>query len=169
LVKVHQETNLKCVVVCTEDNYSRLQQVADKPEIYLGYDAIDYNNVAPHKISNQAWSIVSDMQKQHRADAIGEMKEAVAGGKVVTDLQEIYQAAIDGRGDLLIVYQDFTESVLMKDDRTFDIIADPTIPNAIDDITSNIAWEVISKKGRVVFTMQDDIKELGKIALKIRY
>jgi hypothetical protein len=169
LVKVHQETNLKCMVICTEANYSKLQQVADKPEIYLGYDAIDYNNVAPHQISSQAWKVVSDMQKQRRTNAIGEMLEAVAGGKVVTDLQEIYQAAIDGRGDLLIVYQDYAESVLMKDDRTFDIIADPTIPNAIDDITSNIAWEVISKKGRVVFTMQDEIKELGEIALKIRY
>jgi hypothetical protein len=169
LVRAHQETNLKCVVICTEDNYSRLQQVADKPEIYLGYDAIDYNKVAPHQISNQAWIIVSNIQKQRRASAIDEMHEAVAGGKVITDLQEIYQAAIDGRGDLLIVFHDYAESVLMTDERTFEIINDPTIPNAIDDITSNIAWEVISKKGRVVFTMQDEIKKIGEIALKIRY
>jgi hypothetical protein len=169
LIRVHQETNLKCVVICTEDNYSRLQQVADKPEIYLGYDAIDYNNLAPHQISNQSWRIVSGIQKQRRANAIGEMLEAVDSGKVLTDLQEIYQAAIDGRGDLLIVQEDYVETVLMKDDRTFDIINDSTIPNAIDDITSNIAWEVISKKGRVVFTMQDEIKQIGKIVLKVRY
>src|SRR5690606_27792360 len=37
LVRVHNETGKNCVVICTEDNYSRLQQVADKPSIYYGY------------------------------------------------------------------------------------------------------------------------------------
>lgn len=39
----------------------------------------------------------------------------------------------------------------------------------IDDITSEIAWEVISKKGRAIFTTQDELKSLGEIALKVRY
>ena len=169
LVKVHNETDLNCVVICTEDNYSRLQQVADKPSVYLGYKAIDYNNTATHQIVKQSWNTIEGLQQQRRKNAIEEMKEAVAQGKVLTDLQEIYQASIDGRGELLIVHQDFSQAVLMKDERTFDIIDDATTPNAIDDITSNIAWEVISKKGKVFFTTQDEIKDLGKIVLKTRY
>jgi len=169
LVKVHNESELKCVVIATEDNYSRLQQVADKPGIYLGYANIDYNNVATHQISKQSWELVKEQQKQRRLEATNEMEEAVAQGKVLTDLQEIYQASIDGRSDLLIVHQDFSQAVLMKDERTFDLVDDPTIPNAIDDITSKIAWEVISKKGRVIFTSQDEIKNMGKIVLKTRY
>jgi hypothetical protein len=169
LVKVHNETELKCVVIATEDNYSRLQQVADKPGIYLGYRNIDYNKVATHHIARQAWELVNDLQKQRRTAAISEMQEAVAHGKVLTDLQEIYQAAIDGRGELLIIHLDFAQAVLMKDDRTFDLIDDPRVPNAIDDITSTIAWETIAKKGRVVFTAQNEIKDLGHIVLKTRY
>jgi len=169
LVKVHHQTNLKCVVITTEDNYSRLQQVADKPSVYLGYDNIDYNNVATHQIAQQSWKIAKEKQKQARTTAIKEMKEAVAQGKVLTDLQEIYQASIDGDGELLIVHQDFSQSVLMKDDRTFSLIDDATIENGIDDITSNIAWEVLSKKGAVHFTSQEEIKDLGKIVLKTRY
>jgi len=169
LVKVHNETELKCVVIATEDNYSRLQQVADKPSIYLGYAPVDYNNVTPHHIAKQSWELVKERQKQHRTEAISEMQEAVAQGKVLTDLQEIYQASMEGRGDLLIVHQDFSQTVVMKDERTFNLINDPTIPNAIDDITSTIAWEVISKKGRVIFTSQEEIKNLGQIVLKTRY
>lgn len=169
LVKVHNETDLNCVVICTEDNYSRLQQVADKPSVYLGYAAIDYNNTATHQIVKQSWETIQGLQQQRRTNAIEEMKEAVAQSKVLTDLQEIYQASIDGRGELLIVHQDFSQAVLMKDERTFDIIDDATTPNAIDDITSNIAWEVISKKGKVFFTTQNEIKDLGKIVLKTRY
>ncbi|MDO9554235.1 hypothetical protein [Rhodonellum sp.] len=169
LVKVHNETELKCVVVATEDNYSRLQQVADKPSAYIGYATIDYNNVATHHIAKQSWELVKAQQKQLRTDAIGEMQEAVSQGKVLTDLQEIYEASIDGRGELLIVHQDFAQAVIMKNERTFDLVDDITAPHAIDDITSMIAWEVISKKGRVIFTLQDEIKDLGEIVLKTRY
>ena len=169
LVKATKETDLKCIVITTEDNYSRLQQVADKPGIYLGYDNIDYNNSATHQIVKQAYEIIKEKQKLARTEAISEMKEAVAQGKVLTDLQEIYQAAIDGRGELLIAHQDFAQPVMMNDERTFTLIDDVTKENAIDDITSNIAWEVLSKKGTVHFTAQDEIEDLGKIVLKTRY
>lgn len=87
------------------------------------------------------------------------LKEAIAHGKGLTDLQDIYQAAIDGRGDLLIVHENFAQAVASKSSQ----------PDAIDDITSVIAWEVLSKNGRVVFTPQETVKELGEIALKTRY
>ena len=169
LVKVYNETDLNCVVVCTVDNYSLLIQVADKPDVYHGFVNINYNRRAPHQIVPQTWQLIKSLQQQRKAKAITEMKEAVAQGKVVTDLQEIYQAAIDGRGDLLIVHQNFVQPVLMNDERTFNVIEDPKIEGAIDDITSNIAWEVLAKKGRTIFTTQDEIKDLGKIVLKTRY
>lgn len=169
LIKVHNAIDLKCVVITTEDNYSRLQQVTDKPGIYLGYANIDYNNISTHQIAKQSWDMVKEQQKKRRTEAIVEMQEAVAQGNVLTDLQEIYQAALDGRGELLIVHQDFAQAVVMKDVRTFDTVTDSKTPNATDDITSTIAWDVISKKGRAIFTSQDEIKDLGKIVLKTRY
>lgn len=169
LVKLHNETGLHCIVICTEDNHSRLMQVADKPSIYEGYVPIDYNNVAPHQIAKQAWEVAKLVDQKERTEAINEMKEAVGQGNVLTDLQEIYQAAIDGNGDLLIVHENYSQPVQMTTDRNFDLVTDENKPGVIDDITSDIAWEVISKKGRVVFTKQDEIKELGKIVLKTRY
>ncbi len=169
LVKIYNETDLKCVVVCTENNFSLLKQVADKPEAYDGYVNIDYNKKEPHQIVQQTWKLIESLQQQRKTEAIKEVEEAVGQGKVITDLQEIYQAAIDGRGDLLIVHHDFVQPVLMTGDRTFNIIEDPSTPGAIDDITSNIAWEVLAKKGRTIFTSQDAIKGLGNIVLKTRY
>lgn len=167
--KVHNKTDLNCVIICTEDNYSRLQQVTDNSSAYLGYAPIDYNKYENHHIVKQSWEIVKSLQNERRTHAINEMNEAVAHGTVLTDLQEIYQAAIDGRGDLLLVHQDFSQAVIMTSERTFDYIEDKTQKDAIDDITSNIAWEVLSKKGSVFFTSQDEIKELGNIVLKTRY
>ncbi len=169
LVKVHLETGLQCVVVCTEDNYSRLMQVADNKEVYLGYSPIDYNNIKPHQISSQSYEIILEEQQKRRTNAIVEIREAVATGRVITDLQEIYRAAIDGRGELLLVHQDFVQAVIMTDDRSFSMISDPNQPDSIEDITDVVAWEVISKKGRVIFYSGGEIEGLGSIALKTRY
>lgn len=169
LVKMHHETGLNCVVICTEDNYNRLMQVADKSAVYIGHASIDYNDTANHTIASQGWEIVKGLQEIRRAEAIGEIKEAVAQGTVLTDLQEIYQAAIDGRGDLLVVHHDFSQAVLMTSDRTFEVSTDKNAPGVIDDVVSNIAWEVLHKKGRVILTSQDEIKDLGEIVLKARY
>ncbi len=39
------------------------------------------------------------------------MKEALGQGKVITDLTEIYNAVKEGRGDLLIIHDDFHSEV----------------------------------------------------------
>ncbi len=169
LVKVNKETDLKCVVVTTEPNYSILMQVADKPIVYHGYVTLDNHKSAPHEVVKQTWKFMENLQSKRRTADIEEVKKAVSQGKVLTDLQEIYRAAVDGKGDLLVVHQNYKQPVIMNDNGTFDLIDDPTAPGAIDDITSKIAWEVISKKGRVIFTEQEEIEDLGKIVLKTRY
>ena len=164
------DSDVPCLLIATDDNYNIYQSVADRPQMYLGNISIDFS--AAHQkndIIREAWEFMKNRQFESRTASIEEMKEAIGQGNVLTDLQEIYQAAIDGRGDLLIVHQDFQQAVRMLDDRTFELVDDATEVGAVDDITSNIAWEIISKKGRAIFTQQDEIKDLGDIVLKTRY
>ncbi|HEV7380891.1 MAG TPA: hypothetical protein VGN64_13920 [Dyadobacter sp.] len=169
LVKIYNETGLKIVCICTETNYVRLMEVADRPDAYLGYAAIDYNNSEPHQLATQAWDIIRHHQKEDIADSITEMKEAVGQGMVVTDLQEIYRAAKEGRGELLIAHERYSQPAHIIDDFSIEITENGAGSDAVDDITSKIAWEVISKGGRAIFTSNDAIKELGEISLKTRY
>src|SRR5690606_25642470 len=133
--------------------------------------AIDYNNTAPQHFGRQCWDVVLSIQQQRRTLAIEEVIAAIASGNVLTDLQEIYRAAIDGRGDLLIVHADFFQSVRMKDDRSFDLLTDSEAPgpDGVTDIISDISWAVLSKNGRVEYTRQEKLGKLGKIVLKTRY
>jgi len=169
IVNVYNQKHLKCVVVCTEDNYSHLMHVAERPDIYFGYSNINYNNIALHSLVAQAWPLVMEAQEKYRKNAILEIQEAVSGGKVITDLNEIYRAAKEGRAELLISHNDFRQAVKMNGDVSFELKENAKEMGVIDDITSDIAWEVLSKKGRVIFTEQDEIKTLGNIALKVRY
>lgn len=169
LVKIHNKTGAHCVVICTQENYTMLMQVADKPSAYYGFAAINYNEVAPHVIAKQGWEVIKNIQQQRRTDAIDEMKSAVGHGKVVTDLGEIYRAVAEGRGDLLIAHDDFKQAARVGENNTLELMDNPDAPETIEDITSEIAWGVIAKKGRAIFTQRDDIKQIGSIALKVRY
>ena len=160
IVKIYNETKANVVVICTENNYSRLMQVADRPDIYWGYANIDYNRTAEHQLAAQAWAIAKNMYAERKALAIAEMKKAADQRKVLTDLEEIVVAASDGRADLLIVHQDFFESVPLKRHGMFEVIY---------EIISTIASDVMSKNGRTFFTENNEIKQLGDIVMKVRY
>lgn len=169
VVEIYKNTGLKVIVIATEDNYSKLLEVADQPNIYIGHDNKNYSESQEHHIVEQAYEIIKLKQKEARTLAIEDIKASAAQGKVITDLQEIYQASIDGRAELLVVHQDFEQAVKMINDRTFEYAEDAKEAGVVDDIVSTIAWEVLSKNGTVHFTTQEELLDLGNIALKTRY
>ncbi len=169
VVKIHNKTDMQVVVICSDNNWSRLKQVADYPSIYLGNVNISYNDTANRSLASEAWKIVVAIQETGRAKAIQEMQEAKGQGMVITDLGDIFVAVKEGRGDLLITHDDYHQPVKMTGQHSFDLATDVTLAGVIDDITSDIAWEVISKKGRAISTNQEEFKSLGNIALKVRY
>lgn len=169
VMKVWKMTGLDCVVISTEDNYSRLVQVADRPEIYTGFARINYNNVGLHHIASQAWNLVIGQHSLRTSDALKEIREAVPAGRVITDLQEIYTTAKAGKGELLITHYDYFQPVAVKAYDRIEPVKDESQPGIIEDITSLVAWEVFSRKGRVFFTSSRELKGLGDISLKARY
>lgn len=169
VVKIHHKTMMNVVVICTDTNWSKLLQVADKPSIYYGNISINFNDTDNKPIAVQAYQLVNAIQEESRAKAIEEMKEAAGHGKMITDLSHILYAIKEGRGDLLITCDDYHQAVKMTGENSFELVTDVTQPGVIDDITSEMAWEVVSKKGRAIFTSQEEFKSIGKIALKVRY
>ena len=169
LMKIHYKTDMNVVVICTENNWSLLMQVADKPSIYYGNVSISYNETANHSMVFETWKIIVALQEEVRAKAIQEMHEAAGNGKVITNLLDIFHAVKAGRGELLITHDDYHQAVKMNGQYAFQLVNDLTWPEVIDDIISDMAWEVISKKGRAIFTNQEEFESLGNIALKVRY
>lgn len=169
VIRLYNEKELPLVVISTESNYARLMQVADRPEVYLGHEPLDYNKTSTHNLGLQGWKVVKREQSLERSSAIQEIEEAISPAKVLTDLQEIYQASLDGRGDLLMIREDFSQAVRMTSDRTFELAEDKNAPDVVDDIVGIIAREVLSRNGRVYFTSQEDLLKIGNIVLKARY
>jgi len=168
VVRIHNKTALNVVVICTKDNYTYLMQVADYPTVYYGHSDINTKS-DHHSIAKDAWPVIHAAQQQLRLVLIKEMQEAIGHNKVLTDLSAILQAAKEGRGDLLIVREDFKQAVKMTGEFSFELVNDNRLAGTIDDITSEIAWDVISRKGRAIFTDLEEFKIFGNFALKVRY
>jgi len=166
LVKYTKDSHLKFIVVSTEDNFHKLKNVSETQEIYLGHSNITNNDVSKHTLAIESWDIVQKLQNQLKTEAIAELQNARGKGLVIENINDIFKDAKEGRGEILILNQNFIQPVLMRDENTFDLIMDNSLPNAID-ITNEIAWEVIAHKGKVIFT--DDNTSTNDISMKLRY
>lgn len=168
MVSVYKHQALPVIVAATRPNYDLLMEVADMPHIYAGHFSIDYNRSEPHQLVEKAWPIVMELQKARRKAAIDEVFAGVSAGRVYTDLKEIWDAALHGRGELLIVKNDYQQPVGITG-KGFEYASDDKVPGITDDIVNDIAWEVLKKNGRVFFTDQVSMNTLGEIALLTRY
>ncbi|WP_104382874.1 hypothetical protein [Sphingobacterium sp. HMA12] len=169
LINYSNEEKLKTLVFCTEDNYSKLMQVADRPSVYYGYLPIDYNNVEPHQLEARAWDFMKQELERKNEDYFGELESAIGQGLVLTDLQEIYRAAQDGKGDFLIVQESFHQAVKLVSDRDIEIVEDNVGKNIVDDISSLLALFVEERGGQTLYVPEIPNPECRPIALKIRY
>jgi hypothetical protein len=168
MVAVHRQTPLPVIVAANPVNYNHLLQVADVASIYAGHFPLDHHRKDIHQLAEKAWPLVKDLQQAKRTAAINELFAGVSAGKVITDLQEIWQAAKEGRGELLMVKNDYTQAIGITSNG-FEFAKDSTVPGITDDIVNDIVWEVVEKKGRAYFTDQSTLNELGEIALLTRY
>jgi hypothetical protein len=169
VVAVHRELDLDCVVISVAENYPMLLDVADKPSIYLGNVSKHYKDLSPKTLAEDAWTMMQTVLADRRKKAIAEMREAIAQANVITDITEIYRAAKEGRGDLLLIRTNFRQAAKIKDEFTIERAKGEVGQDVIDDITSDLAWEVYSKKGRVVFLNDDEVDSVAEIAMKLRY
>ena len=64
LVKLHHQTDLNCVVVSTQDNYSVLLKVADIPSIYVGHVPINHKDLSIKTLVSNAWKLMKPLFKQ---------------------------------------------------------------------------------------------------------
>lgn len=157
------------VVISVADNYRLLLEVADNPAIYWGDTALDYNNSAEHHLVDQAWTFVNAHQENQDEQVVAELRESVGQAKVITDLQEIYQAALDGRAARLVIQEDFVQPASFEGERNLKLEESGKGVGVIDDITSVIAYEVLSKGGTCYFAKTISDAELSPIALQVRY
>lgn len=83
---IYNLNHLHCIVVCTDDNYSKLIHLSINPSIFYGNVKINYKDTTLNTIVKDAWVLNKERQKSRIIDSINEMIDADNQNNVMIDL-----------------------------------------------------------------------------------
>ncbi len=159
------------VLICAEEStLFEYHKVADKPERIIGQLIQSRLDLKAHHLVVDAWPIVSKYLQDRSAERLTELKTAIGAGKCLFDLNEIWSAIGQSRGQTLFVKSDFFQPAIIKDDKITPVDSEQhNQPDVIDDVLDEMMEEIFRFGGDVVFVEDDSLEEYGQVALITRY
>jgi len=166
-----QKENLPLVVGGTREVLSLFDEITSHHKSIAGkiYGSWDYNTA--HEISAAAREEILLWHQQEKEMLISSLREAVGAHKCVWGVADVWQAAIEGKCDTLVVEKDYMRPAMM-DSELFTIHLDGKTKNfspRMDDVVNNIINIVLGRNGKVVFTNNNELGSFDKIASLLRY
>lgn len=168
LVEQYKEYPLPVVVATEERNQQQYMEVADRKDIIIGFIHRNRDDEKPHEIIRDAWPVVDAWLAEQRLQTLGQLEHAQSQQKALSDLNDIFHAANEGRADLLLVERDYIQPARIVDSNLV-FADDPNEEGVYDDIVDEIVDKVIEMGGRVVYLPEDALANYQKCALIVRY
>lgn len=169
---IRRDNPLPVVIYTEAANYSEYLKEADYPDTILGDIEVAFKNV-DDKAANlvrKIWPKVEEMTLARHRNRIQELDAAINAGKCVTDLNEVWKAVQDGRGQTVFVEEGFYQPVKNEGGNLIPIAADQVESGKdINDIADEIIEHTLKFGGDVVFTDKDALKDFNRMALITRY
>lgn len=167
---VVSERSLPLVLVGVERNLAFFLEVTQNAGLVTASLQGSHDSTPAPELAELVWPLVKSQIAIKRQEALEELEISAASGRVAAGVNAIWTNAIDGRGALLLVEQNYHYPAHLEDDgRVLLAAADTTEPNVIDDAVDEIIEIVLAKQGRVMFTEDGQLDKYGHIALILRY
>ena len=129
-----------------------------------------YDKTSAHELAKLVWPLVEAAMAERRAQYLEELNKAVGQNKVSSTVGEVWRNAHEGRGQLLLVEEDFHFAGRLDETGAILLPAeDPSAPGVIADAVDDIIETVLSKQGRVGFVPDGQLAQFQQIALILRY
>ncbi|MCW5882955.1 MAG: hypothetical protein KIS91_18625, partial [Anaerolineae bacterium] len=129
-----------------------------------------HDSTSPHELHKLVWPLVEAALAERREQAFVALDRAVGEQKVVSSMDAVWRMAQDGRGELLLVEEDFHFPATVDESGQYLTAAeDATAPGVIDDAVDDIIEATLAKGGRVVFVDNGRLADYQRIALTLRY
>jgi hypothetical protein len=130
----------------------------------------NYDMATEHEMAQLVWPVMQDYLARRRAEALERLDAAVGAQRSSSTIGEVWRMAKEGRGDTLLVEQNFHYPARV--DETGLILspaADASAPGVIDDAVDEVVEEVMLKGGSVIVLDDGALEQRQRIALILRY
>jgi hypothetical protein len=150
--------------------------LADFPTVSQHTDSIvgtlqgSHDSTPPHELAKLVWPVMKE-ELQRRQEADHQLLDtAVGANKFASGIHEVWQTAKEGRGEVLLVEEDYMVPVkLVADGMQVLVAEDPHDPETLPDGIDEIIETVISLGGRISFQPSGSLEAHQRIALTLRY
>ena len=171
LGEVLSEDPLPVVLVGVDRYIAFFQEVSRNAGQIAASLTGSHAKTSPVELAKLAWPLAkANIFEKRILEALDALNAARNSQRIATGPDEVWFTAQQGRGDLLLVEQDFHYPAQLDASGQHLIPAtDPTAPGVMEDAVDALIEMVLSKGGRVVFVENSMLTADEHIALVLRY
>jgi hypothetical protein len=160
---------LPLIVVGVDRYLAFFNEVSAYIKAVVGTVTGSHDKTSPHELSDLVQPLVDQHRDEKRQEALEQLERAVGERKFVSTVGEVWRTSHEGRGDLLLVEEDFHFPGRLDEDGMLVPADDPSAPDAMEDAVDDIIETVLNKQGRVVFVENGKLEKHERITLLLRY
>ncbi len=169
-LQIHHQHRMPIVIAGVERNISLYKEVTTfSDKIILTLEG-NYDNTSAHELALLIWPEVKKKMAEKRRQVLKKLDEAIGRKRLVTGIEEVWKLASEGRGELLVVEEDYQQAARVSTNgNTITLVNSRGIPGTTEDLVDDIAEKVVSTGGRVVFAENGSLNRYNQIALVLKY
>ncbi len=161
---------LPVVVTGVTRNLALWDELSSNKSHLAGTHDGSYEGATHHELGLLVWPVMQEFMAKHRTEVLQQLDAAIGAQKYAGGIDEVWQLAQEGRGELLVVEEDFhymgqpnTEGLLMP------AATEAPDPNFAGDAVDVLIETVLANHGRVEFVDNGKLEANGRIALILRW
>jgi hypothetical protein len=160
---------LPLIVIGVDRFHAFFNDVSAHANAVIGTVTGSHDKTSPHELGKLVQPLVDKHRDEKRREALEQLQKAVGERKFVSTIGEVWRLANEGRGDLLLVEEDFHYPARLDENGVLVHAEDPNAPDVMEDAVDEIIETVLNKQGRVVFVENGKMEEDQRIAMTLRY
>lgn len=167
---VRKQDPFSVVIYSEETNFHQYLKEADYPNTILGHVLMKNFDEKASNLTKEVWDDIKKLAVEKERSRIIELERALGAGKYLTDLNEIWNATLEGRGKTIFVEEGYFQPV-KEDNGAFIPISQEEISSKTDinDIVDDMIENNLKMGGDVVFLKAGSLEKFNKLALVTRY
>ncbi|RRD65954.1 hypothetical protein EII19_11055 [Comamonadaceae bacterium OH2310_COT-174] len=158
IAAAQKDTPAPVVVVGVDRNIGHFRDGARNSDDVMLYIHSGHHDEDAHQLAKKIWPQIKQALDEERQKIFTELESAKSNHLFVGGLNEVWQAAIDGRVEVLVVEEDLSiPAEVSEDGRQLKLLESAQLAapskdnNAYEDIVDEIIEKVLANNGRVRF------------------
>lgn len=172
LTDLIQDVDAPVIVCGVKRSIGHFKKITKNSEHIIDYVEGNYNHNSTQEIYNAIEGSLIEKRENDQEHAIQSIEEAISSHHCVYGVENVWSAAQEKKGGLLVLEKDYTCEARIGSDK-FELITDDieldepytTIKDAVDDIIEM----VIKSRGDIAFVNNGKLEAYNKIALITYY